>query len=138
MAKISLTDGKMSGLILSDLIELIKDAKAFCKYKTEMITLKDIQSKVLYLPLTAEGVFGEELEDKLEKRKEQREQLKELLPEFSNKRKQDFNTKQDKTPRYSVNNNMNTNNNLSNDSRRSGFSVNKPTSKFTPRNQQKY
>jgi hypothetical protein len=49
------------------------------------------------------------------------------LPEFSNKRKQDFNTKQDtwpnKTPRYSVNNNMNTNNNLSNDSRRSGFSV---------------
>jgi hypothetical protein len=74
MAKISLTDGKMSGLILSDLIELIKDAKAFCKYKTEMIpiqaataaasesglnTLKDIQAKVLYLPLTAEGVFGE-------------------------------------------------------------------------------
>jgi hypothetical protein len=78
------------------------------------------------------------IEDKLEKRKEQREQLKELLPEFSNKRKQDFNTKQDKTPRYSVNNNMNTNNNLSNDSRRSGFSVNKPTSKFTPRNQQKF
>jgi hypothetical protein len=33
---------------------------------------------------------------------------------------------------------MNTNNNLSNDSRRSGFSVNKPTSKFTPRNQQKF
>jgi hypothetical protein len=49
-------------------------------------TLKDIQAKVLYLPLTAEGVFGEGLEDKLEKRKEQREQLKELLPEFSNKR----------------------------------------------------
>jgi predicted ribonuclease toxin of YeeF-YezG toxin-antitoxin module len=46
------------------------------------------------------------IEDKLEKRKEQREQLKELLPEFSNKRKQDFNTKQDKTPRYSVNNNV--------------------------------
>jgi hypothetical protein len=40
--------------------------------------------QVLYLPLTAEGVFGEELEDKLEKRKEQSEQLKELLPEFSN------------------------------------------------------
>jgi hypothetical protein len=35
------------------------------------------------LALTAEGVFGEGLEDKLEKRKEQRE----LLPEFSNKRK---------------------------------------------------
>jgi hypothetical protein len=33
---------------------------------------------------------------------------------------------------------MNTNNNLSNDSRRSGFSVNKPTSKFTPRNQQTF
>jgi hypothetical protein len=40
MAKISLTDGKMSGLILSDLIELIKDAKAFCKYKTEMIPIQ--------------------------------------------------------------------------------------------------
>jgi hypothetical protein len=105
-------------------------------------TLKGIQAKVLYLPLTAEGVFGEGLEDKLGKRKEQREQLKELLPEFSNKRKPDFNTRQDtwpnKTPRYSVNNNMNTNNNLSNDSRRSGFSVNKPTSKFTPRYQKKF
>ena len=105
-------------------------------------TLKDIQAKVLYLPLTAEGVFGEGLEDKLGKRKEQREQLKELLPEFSNKRKPDFNTRQDtwpnKTPRYSVNNNMNTNNNLSNNSRRSGFSVSKPTSKFTPRYQQKF
>ena len=33
---------------------------------------------------------------------------------------------------------MNTNNNLSNNSRRSGFSVNKPTSKFTPRYQQKF
>jgi hypothetical protein len=32
----------------------------------------------------------------------------------------------------------NTNNNLSNDSRRSGFSVNKPISKFTPKNQQKF
>jgi hypothetical protein len=105
-------------------------------------TLKCIQAKVLYLPLTAEGVFGEGLEDKLGKRKEQREQLKELLPEFSNKRKPDFNTRQDtwpnKTPRYSVNNNMNTNNNLSNNSRRSGFSVSKPTSKFTPRYQQKF
>ena len=105
-------------------------------------TLKDIQAKVLYLPLTAEGVFGEELEDKLEKRKEQSEQLKELLPEFSNKRKPDYNTRQNtwpnKAPRYSVNNNMNTNNNLSNHSRFSGFSVNKPTSKFTPRNQQKF
>jgi hypothetical protein len=38
----------------------------------------------LHLPLTAEGVFGEGLEDKLEKRKERSEQLKELLPEFSN------------------------------------------------------
>ena len=105
-------------------------------------TLKDIQAKVLYLPLTAEGVFGEGLEDKLEKRKERSEQLKELLPEFSNKRKPDFNTRQNtwpnKTPRYSVNNNRNTNNNLSNHSRFSGFSVNKPTSKFTPRYQQKF
>jgi hypothetical protein len=33
---------------------------------------------------------------------------------------------------------MNTNNNLSNNSRRSGFSVSKPTSKFTPRYQQKF
>jgi len=57
------------------------------------------------------------LEDKLEKRKEQREQLKELLPEFSNKRKPDFNTKQDTWP--------NQTNNLSNDSRRLGFSVKK-------------
>jgi hypothetical protein len=37
------------------------------------------------------------IEDKLEKRKEQREQLKELLPEFSNKRKQDFNTRRPPT-----------------------------------------
>jgi hypothetical protein len=55
-------------------------------------------------------------------------------------RKPDFNTRQDtwpnKTPRYSVNNNMNTNNNLSNNSRRSGFSVSKPTSKSPPKNQQ--
>ena len=82
------------------------------------------------------------IEDKLEKHKEQREQLKELLPEFSNKRKPDFNTMQNtwpiKAPRYSVNNNRNTNNNLSNHSRFSGFSVNKPTSKFTPRYQQKF
>jgi hypothetical protein len=39
-AKISLTDCKMSGLVLSDLIELLKDAKAFCKYKTEMIPIR--------------------------------------------------------------------------------------------------
>ena len=52
--------------------------------------LKDVQAKVLYLPLSSDGVFGKGLEEKLEKRKEQKDQLEDLLPEFSNKNKRKF------------------------------------------------
>lgn len=59
-------------------------------------TLKDIQAKVLYLPLSHEGVFGKGLEDKLKARKEQKDQLDDLMPELGdgkrgNKRKSDMN-----------------------------------------------
>lgn len=45
-------------------------------------TLKDLHSKVMFLPLTGEGVFGSGLQDKLKCRKEQKEQLTDLVPEF--------------------------------------------------------
>ena len=44
--------------------------------------LKDVQAKVLYLPLTGDGVFGKGLEESLKKRKEQKEQLTDLIPEY--------------------------------------------------------
>lgn len=47
-----------------------------------LATLKDIQSKVMLLPLSGEGVFGPALQDKLKCRKEQKEQLSDLVPEF--------------------------------------------------------
>ena len=83
---------------------------------TGLNNLKDVQAKVLYLPLTGDGVFGKGLEENLKKRKEQKEQLVDLIPEYdtskgdnSQKRKfssNDRNAWSYKKPRYdySVNN----------------------------------
>ncbi|CAG2257755.1 unnamed protein product [Mytilus edulis] len=107
--------------------------------------LKDIQAKVLYLPLSNEGVFGKGLEDKLEKRKEQREQLDDLLPEYKNNNKRKFESTQvrqdwqNKAPRYSSNNSsthVNYNNANSAD-KRSGFNYNKSSVRSVPRKFQK-
>ena len=46
----------------------------------------DVQSKVLCLPLSGDGVFGKGLQDQLKQRKEQKDQLSELMPELSFKR----------------------------------------------------
>ena len=48
--------------------------------------LRDVQAKVLYLPLSGEGVFGKGLEGNLQKRKEQKEQLSDLVPDFAQAR----------------------------------------------------
>ncbi|VDI35016.1 Hypothetical predicted protein [Mytilus galloprovincialis] len=107
--------------------------------------LKDIQAKVLYLPLSNEGVFGKGLEDKLEKRKEQREQLDDLLPEYKNNNKRKFESTQvrqdwqNKAPRYSSNNSsthVNYNNANSAD-KRSGFNYNKSSVRSAPEKFQK-
>ncbi|KAL4234844.1 hypothetical protein ACF0H5_006485 [Mactra antiquata] len=45
-------------------------------------TLKDIQSKVMYLPLSADGVFECGLQPKLKDRKEQKDQINDIIPEF--------------------------------------------------------
>ena len=37
-----------------------------------LITLKDIQNKIVCLPLTTDGVFGKELEVKLKKKREEK------------------------------------------------------------------
>lgn len=50
---------------------------------TGLNNLKDVQAKVLYLPLTGDGVFGKGLEENLKKRKEQKEQLSDLVPDFA-------------------------------------------------------
>ena len=50
---------------------------------TGLNNLKEIQSKVLYLPLTGDGVFGSGMEQCLKKRKEHKEQLTDLAPEYS-------------------------------------------------------
>ena len=50
---------------------------------TGLNAVKDIQSKIQGLPLSAEGVFGPGLEEKLKQRKDQKEQLSDLLPEYS-------------------------------------------------------
>ncbi|MCG8076955.1 MAG: hypothetical protein JAY75_12015 [Candidatus Thiodiazotropha taylori] len=52
---------------------------------TGLNNLKDVQAKVLYLPLTGDGVFGKGLEENLKKRKEQKEQLSDLVPDFDSK-----------------------------------------------------
>ncbi|KAH3839355.1 hypothetical protein DPMN_112784 [Dreissena polymorpha] len=52
---------------------------------TGLSTLKDIHSKVMYLHLSSEGVFGSGLHSKLKSRKEQKYQLHDLMPEFFDK-----------------------------------------------------
>ena len=56
---------------------------------TSLNNLRDIQAKVLYLPLTGDGVFGKGLETNLKKRKEQKDQLSDLVPEFADSRPTD-------------------------------------------------
>lgn len=56
-------------------------------------SLKDVQAKVLYLPLTGDGVFGKGLEDSLKKRKEQKEQLSDLIPEYDTSKSDNSNSK---------------------------------------------
>ena len=53
---------------------------------TGLNNLRDVQAKVLYLPLSGEGVFGKGLEGNLQKRKEQKEQLSDLVPDFAQAR----------------------------------------------------
>ena len=53
---------------------------------TGLNTLKDVQSKVLFLPLSGDGVFGKGLEDRLKHRKEQKDQLNDLVPELQESR----------------------------------------------------
>ena len=50
---------------------------------TGLNNLKDVQAKVLYLPLMGDGVFGKGLEENLKKRKEQKEQLYDLVTDFT-------------------------------------------------------
>ncbi|KAH3849220.1 hypothetical protein DPMN_091616 [Dreissena polymorpha] len=57
---------------------------------TGLSTLKDIYSKVMYLPLSSEGVFGSGLHPKLKSRKEQKDQLNNLMPEFFDTPKRKF------------------------------------------------
>ena len=56
------------------------------KPDTGLNNLRDVQAKVLYLPLSGEGVFGKGLEGNLQKRKEQKEQLSDLVPDFAQTR----------------------------------------------------
>jgi hypothetical protein len=41
----------------------------------------------MYLPLTAEGVYGAGLQSKLKTRKEQKDQLSDLVPKFFERQK---------------------------------------------------
>lgn len=50
--------------------------------------IKDVQEKILYLPLAGDGVFGSALSSQLKQRKERNDQLNDLLPEFASKPKQ--------------------------------------------------
>lgn len=50
---------------------------------TGLVTLKDIHSKIISLPLTNDGVFGKKLEEKLKERKEQKDSIKDLIPEWN-------------------------------------------------------
>ncbi|CAG2257679.1 unnamed protein product [Mytilus edulis] len=90
--------------------------------------LKDIQAKVLYLPLSNEGVFGKGLEDKLEKRKEQREQLDDLLPEYKTIIRESLNQLSSTHVNY---------NNANSADKRSGFNYNKSSVRSVPRKFQK-
>ena len=44
---------------------------------TGLYTLKDVHNKIICLPLSDDGVFGQKLEEKLKERKEQKDSLKE-------------------------------------------------------------
>lgn len=49
---------------------------------TGLNTLKDVHSKIMFLPLSGEALFGQGLTEKLKSRKEQKDQLSDLVPEF--------------------------------------------------------
>lgn len=84
--------------------------------------IKGVQEKVLYLPLSGDGVFGQGLKDKLEKRKEDKAQVDSLLPELNphKKRKSDFNNNHDSWPNKAGKFNDNANSGYTNDNRRGG------------------
>ena len=75
-----------------------------------LVTLNEIKDKTQYLPLTGEGVFGEALNNCLEKCKEQKEQRNDLLPELARdrKRKTDYGISKEnwhtgnKNPKYNA------------------------------------
>ena len=59
---------------------------------TGLNNLRKVQAKVLYLPLSGDGVFGCRLQEHLRKRKEQKELLSDLVPEFA-ENKSDWRTR---------------------------------------------
>jgi len=63
---------------------------------TGLNTLKDVHTKVMYLPLSAEGVFGTGLQTSLKNRKDQKDQLNDLVPEFFERQKRKLPTYQDR------------------------------------------
>lgn len=108
---------------------------------TGLNNLKDVQAKVLYLPLTGDGVFGKGLEENLKKRKEQKEQLSDLVPEFADsktdnnrKRKSSFYDNRgswnNKRSRNDYSSNRNTFNRFSNQSYQPGFNDYKAKSNY--------
>ncbi|CAG2256615.1 unnamed protein product [Mytilus edulis] len=92
--------------------------------------LNDIQAKVLYLPLSDDGVFGQGLEKQLEKRKEQREQLEDLLPEFhkNNKRKLDYDSCDSCSNKQTKFTGNSTYNNYNNNYKKPSFNTNRQSS----------
>ena len=50
---------------------------------TGLDNLREVQAKVLYLPLSGKGVFGSRLQENLKKRKEWQEKLSDLVPKFA-------------------------------------------------------
>ncbi|CAC5402216.1 unnamed protein product [Mytilus coruscus] len=95
--------------------------------------LNDIQTKVLYLPLFDDGVFGQGLEKQLEKRKEQREQLEDLLPEFhkTNKRKLDYDSHDSWLNKQSKFAGNSTYNNYNNNYKKPSFNTNRQSSMYS-------
>ena len=73
---------------------------------------KDLQKTALTAPLTGEGVFGKEFEQKLKDRQDKDKQLKELMPELNSrsayaKRKISTVDSQNKRPRFAEESNRN-------------------------------
>ena len=56
-------------------------------YDTGLDEYKDYASAVMSLPLTNEGVFGKQFDEKLKARQERFKQISEVLPEFDNSNK---------------------------------------------------